>query len=525
MTTNIKLTGTELEMILGLIDDPIERGINGIELFQQDPDKAKKYGKEYLQAIMAGGEGAEKELRRLINRKFLCFKPPISDVDFLRSVGDDELVSEYLRGIVDIEMEFDVRDGSELTQEHYRNLAEVSKIEHILKFEDIAPKEVLQGVLSLGMKKELSKLKGRASYDYNSIQEVLGIADDHAIEITEEIKAYIDRRIDSATDLDFQETNFHQFRFDGLYELAERFEHRVEDVKDLYLASIVMFGQERIEHSDEVTLPTFDDLNLDRALEIAYEVFTKVVSEGKKGLHLYRLVGQPINNDDFQKRYAKDPKIQGIVRTKIQNTTRIDWAQKIAQAYSLDDLTDTDIVKIAVRNKLGSGKFHQALDLATKYGVTIDHDTIEAGRELIKADVKSHANTAVYQSIDSAKSNLLKLRALDYLQEHGGLEPIPQSNLTPDYDGGFLLLEFQGEHYIRSIPDRDTDINDELQSKGFDKFHSRGGARIRRKDGALQIYGKLTSVDECDKALAKELIQKQFPDEKVKYQKSRKRFG
>ena len=103
------------------------------------------------------------------------------------------------------------------------------------------------------------------------------------------------------------------------------------------------------------------------------------------------------------------------------------------------------------------------------------------------------------------------------------VESIPNSDLETTYWGKILLFEFEGKKFLRTLSgtggDMHRDIREkfskEIKSFGFAKSPEEiGGAHIKMEENEkkIKIYDRSEDFGECDKEVAKELVQANFPD-------------
>jgi hypothetical protein len=103
------------------------------------------------------------------------------------------------------------------------------------------------------------------------------------------------------------------------------------------------------------------------------------------------------------------------------------------------------------------------------------------------------------------------------------VENIPDSDLETNYRGKILLFEFEGKKFLRTLSgtggDMHRDIREkfskEIKSFGFAESPNEiGGAHIKIEETEknIKIYDRSEDFGECDKEVAKDLVQRNFPD-------------
>lgn len=103
------------------------------------------------------------------------------------------------------------------------------------------------------------------------------------------------------------------------------------------------------------------------------------------------------------------------------------------------------------------------------------------------------------------------------------VESIPDSDLETSYSGKILLFEFKGKKFLRTLSgtggDMHRDIGEkfskEIKSFGFaEQPEEIGGAHIKVQENEkkIKIYDRSEDFGECDKEIAKDLVQSNFPD-------------
>ena len=103
------------------------------------------------------------------------------------------------------------------------------------------------------------------------------------------------------------------------------------------------------------------------------------------------------------------------------------------------------------------------------------------------------------------------------------VESIPDSDLETNYCGKILLFKFEEKNFLRTLSGTEGDMHSEIRDKfsreiksfGFAKSpNETGGAHIKMEEAEkkIKIYDRSEDFGECDKEVAKELVQGNFPD-------------
>lgn len=260
--------------------------------------------------------------------------------------------------------------------------------------------------------------------------------------------------------------------------------------------------------------------------EGAFELVKRVYQNKGSPEGLTRLLW----NDHIRSKFAQDPIARELavhaVESALGGRSHED-TKDFASTYGVS-LKET-LMRNTVRRLYAEGRFERAETCAEAFGYAITDDDLDAAGSEISKAVDKHLEEGNFRR---AKFEALRLKSFEAYRENGlGSEEIPVVDIREGYSGKILLVSFNDKVYVRSGGSYHKDIlnsfEQEVGFSGIDSYvEEEGGAHLRFEDGN-RIYIHRDSVDfgECDKALAKKLVQEAFPDHTVRTDNDRGFYG
>lgn len=171
-------------------------------------------------------------------------------------------------------------------------------------------------------------------------------------------------------------------------------------------------------------------------------------------------------------------------------------------------------------------------------GQAIDHIVITMNQKLIDSNKFSDELLSRWSYSYSSKKETFMSKAfkealelnqrIEHLSKYlisgtPSVDSISDCDLETTYWGKILLFEFEGKKFLRTLSgtggDMHRDIREkfskEIKSFGFAEHPEEiGGAHIKMEENEkkIKIYDRSEDFGECDKEIAKELVQRNFPD-------------
>lgn len=234
----------------------------------------------------------------------------------------------------------------------------------------------------------------------------------------------------------------------------------------------------------------------------------------------------------------------------ISPTSDLESIKRTLKYVSVDKFDKVGRIRYVTR-ALIDGHIEFADVLRKLFAVEFDQEMLDVVKtqletKLITPTSSLSRSTGVFESFSSMPSMdseikgdliqaLLLQQRIDAVQDYfdkglPNVEDIPVSDLRGGYMGKILLLDFQGKIFLRINDGREDMHRDihkkfdqELKQMGFLGYAEvKGGAHIRLESDRQNSQKKFWLIDghsedygECDKKVAKELVQGQFPGMEV----------
>lgn len=485
----------ELEVLVDQIPNPLVRAREGMQRFSPDSEQAQKYSSQYIETLMEGGDGTSREFN---DKDQWASDPATRAFASLPEATRTELGQRYLQWRFD-SMTEETSDGA---LKKIATLAkEIGLESHI---STIAQPYVNERFASL---QEVSGKTDEVAVRLSGVAQTLGLVE----ETKEAATNYLQRRLAGVQN----PTSTEDFNMDNLFALAHTYELPQDgELTDLYLAT--NFFVSRWGFSAD-KLPKRTEENEEQAMEKGWEIAQKLWENTNES----RGLGNLINNEKFQARYSSDRTAKAIAKSVVAETLKgsygIERARQLVDTYGLSGLKR--VAGQGISANLEAGRYQSAQQIAELFGVEITDRVYDKARGTLERKASDAAKSG---KMDEAIETKLRLKAFDQYRTDGlNVSALPEVGLSEKYSGKILLVEFQGRTFLRSNGEWHKDIYEafsrEVDLMGFSgRPREKGGAHIGFNDyGERTIYDKSEDFGECDKDVAKSLVQKAFPDQTI----------
>ena len=501
----LKLDVGELEALVDQIPDPLLRAREGMDRFRSDSEQSEKYSALYIQTLMNGEDRTKREFR---------------DDD---AYGSDPTTQAFKGLSEDRRAEI----GKEYLQWRFDSMSEETS--------DGALKQIASLAKEIGLESHVSTIAQPYVNDrFASLQDVSGKTDETAMKLAgvaqtlglvdetkEAATQYFQRRLEGIQD----PTSTDAFGMTNLFSFANTYGLSQEgELTDLYLATSFFAGDRWGFAADK--LPKVTKENEREAIQRGWQIAQNLWQNTGSATGL----GKLFRNEKFQSEYGSDETARAIAKGVVAETLKgsygIEEAKSLVETYNLSDLNE--IVGEGIRANLQEGNYQVVSQIGEVFGYGVTDEMYDTAR----ATIERRASDAIQEGkLEEAIGSKLKLKAFDDYRANGlDIESIPEIDIPEGYSGKVLVLQFQGRNYIRTLPrgrSMHSDISEafgrELSLRGFSGWAEEmgGGDFYWDKSGQGVISGESGDYGECDKELARGLVQKAFPDKTIVAHQSR----
>jgi hypothetical protein len=525
---NTKTSKTNAENLLENILNPLVKAYEGIKIgLELHKEKmVQKYAILFFQALML--QPKEKILalyEEMHNDPYFKF------LDYLPQRLFQDTLLKYLEFVADI-----------LKKDQIKFIRQA--IESLDKKDIKGKKAIVNKLYHMEMKVIVSK-NLLEDYSVSLISSYAKKVND--TELVSSVDSYCERRI-----LSFQNpTSLEDVKDpDSFWKLIQEINHSEKDaIKALIVATDVLMRRSTMGDKNELSIKYNDILKFYKP---AYKIAVQLFAKEKSNL---AYVGNILKEAGVQKTYSKKPeaRIMAIAYVEFMlnhNHLHVKWIEEVGKwlaVYNLDkDMLDL-ISKPVIEKLLAQGQIELADTVSKFTGYKIPEDSVEKAvlvilmeranlmkevnsfseKLLDKYSLKRYSSDKDLRSEEFGKSIELTDR-IDRVRayfQHGlpKIDDIPVSNLADSYSGKILLATYESKVFLRTLNGTGGDMHrqilesfsKEIQRMGFaGSPNENGGAYIRMSASEKSCVIKDRSEDygECDKNIAKEIVQQQFPD-------------
>ncbi|MBI2151299.1 hypothetical protein HYU21_01070 [Candidatus Woesearchaeota archaeon] len=487
----------ELEALVDQIPEPLTRAREGMQQFSPDSEQIAKYSELYIRVLMGGENRAKREFN---DKDSHASDPATKAFKILSPEKRTELGQQYLQWRLDFMSE----ETSEGALRQAASLAKEIGLETQVSV--IAKPHVHSRFTSL---EDASGKTDETAINLATVAKTLGLVDK-----TREIATnYFQRRLEriqnpNSTD-DFEMTNL--FAFADVYGLSKDGE-----LTDLYLAT--SFFADRWGSAYD-KMPKITEENEREVMQKGWRIAQNLWQNSSNVKGLAKL----IRNEKFKAEYSSNKTARAIAKNVVAETLKgsygIDEVKSLVDAYKLSGLKK--IIGEGISANLQEGHYQTAQQIAEGFGYNITDGMYVKARAVLEEKVSGAVKD---RKLEEAIEARLRLKAFDRYRAEGiNIESLPEVDLPERYSGKIILVEFQGRTFLRSGSDMHEGICDafrkEVKLMGFSRGYvqEKGGAHIgfNKDSGDRVIYDKSEQYGECDKEVARQLVQKTFPDQKI----------